>query len=152
MRWMPTERVGELVITGVLFCIGLFSVLMSRDMPKGEFSVPGPGFYPTILGFVMCSFSIALGIRVFLYYRTTKRVEIGHPYIWFTTVALIIVAILFERIGFIPMIALFIVFLLRILSHLRWVSCILWAIAGAVTAYLLFDLLLGVQLPSIFWF
>lgn len=151
MRWTSTERSGELVISGILFCIGLYWMIESRVMPKGEFLVPGPGFFPVLLGALLCIVSLALGVQTFLN-RTTRQVKIGHPYIWSTIIALIVVAVFFERLGFILMIALFVGFLLKILSSLRWMTCILWAIVGAVSAYLFFKLLLGIQIPSPRWF
>ena len=150
MRWTSTERSGELVIAGVLFCIGLFGILNSRAMPPGEFSVPGPGFFPILLGVLLCSVSLALGIQTF-FNRTSQGVKVGHHHIWSTIIALIIVGVFFELLGFILMITLFVGFLLKILSNLRWIACILWAIAAAISAYLFFYLLLGIQLPSARW-
>jgi hypothetical protein len=150
VRWTSTERGGELVIAGILFCIGLFWIIESRYMPRGEFSVPGPGFFPILLGVLMCLVSGALGVQRFLD-RTSGQVKIGHPKIWSTIVAIIVLAVFFERLGSIVMIALFVAFLLKILSHLRWYACILWGIAAAISAYLFFDPLLGIQLPRARW-
>jgi putative tricarboxylic transport membrane protein len=148
--WTSTERTGELAITGILFCIGLFVILASRNMPRGEFAVPGPGFFPRVLGLTLCLVSLVLGIRIFLH-KTTQQVKIGHRYIWSTIIAIIVLAFFFERLGFILATALFVGFLLRILAHLRWIPCILWAVGAAISAYLLFDLLLGINLPSVHW-
>lgn len=150
--WRSTLRSGDLVISGLLFCIGLFAILMSRAMPKGEYSVPGPGLFPALLGILLCGVSLVFIVRLVLYKSAKKVVEIGHRYIWATTVAIILVSFFFERFGFILVITFFVGFLLKLLSGLRWIACILWAVVAAIAAYLFFNSLLGVQLPSARWF
>jgi hypothetical protein len=147
----PTERSGDLVIAGVLFCIGLIWIIGSLGMPRGEFAVPGPGFFPTMLGTLMCVASFALGLHTLLV-KSTQRVRIGHPYIWSTIMAMLMVSIVFERLGFIATMALFVGFFLKLLSGLRWIPCTAFSIAAAVGAYLFFNLLLGIQLPFAHWF
>ena len=151
MTWKSTERRGELVIAGILFCIGLVGVLMSRAMPKGEYMVPGPGLFPALLGLLLCGVSLAFIVRLALHKGARNVVNVGHRYIWATTAAIILVSLFLERLGFILVMTFFVGFLLRLLSRLGWIACILWAFAGAVSAYLFFDSLLGVQLPSLQW-
>jgi len=152
MIWKSTQRNGELVIAGIIFCIGLGGALMSRSMPKGEYMVPGPGLFPALLGTLLCVVSLAFIVRLALSKSDKKVVEVGHRYIWATTAAIILVSIFLERLGFILVITFFVGFLLKLLSNLGWIACILWAVAGAIAAYLFFDSLLGVQLPSARWF
>jgi hypothetical protein len=152
VMWKSTERSGELVIFGIIFCMGLVGILLSRAMPKGEYSVPGPGFFPALLGIGLCGVTLCSIVRLVIRKTTEKGVEIGHRYIWATTVAIIGVSFLFERLGFILIMAIFVGFLLKLLSNLRWIACILWAVGAAIAAYLFFNSLLGVQLPSARWF
>jgi putative tricarboxylic transport membrane protein len=149
--WTPTDRSGDLVIAGILFCIGLVWILESLVMPHGEFSVPGPGFFPTLLGVLLCGVSFLLGART-LFSRTTQPVKIGHLHIWSTIMALMVLAFFFERLGFIITTALFVGFFLKMLSAMRWIPCILLSVAAAISAYLFFDFLLGIPLPSTPWF
>jgi hypothetical protein len=121
-------------------------------MPHGEFSVPGPGFLPTLLGVLLCGVSLALGIRGLLHRTTTERIEIGHPYIWSAIVAICVLAFFLEPIGFIPTIALFVGFFLKTLSERGWVASIVLGTAAAICAYLFFNRLLGIYLPLGFWF
>ena len=146
----PTQRAGELAIAGVLFVIGLIWVLGTLDMPKGDFSVPGPGLFPVLLGLALCGASLALGGSV-IWSRTSRRVPVGNAYIWSTPIALIALAILFERLGFVLSITLFIGFFLKLLSDLKWGICVAAAVAAAVGAYLFFSYLLGVPLPPTRW-
>ncbi len=146
----PTERNGELVIAAILFGIGLFWVIGSRDMPQGEFSVPGPGFFPVWTGSLLCAVSAVLAFRVLR--AKAVRIEIGHPFIWSTVLAIIALSIFLEGAGFLLVITLFVGFFLKMLAGLRWHACILWAVAASILAYCFFDLLLGIQLPSPRWF
>jgi putative tricarboxylic transport membrane protein len=150
--WKLNERSGELVIAAIIFCIGLVGALMSRAMPKGEYSVPGPGLFPAVLGTLLCGVSVALIVRLVLYRGTKKVVDVGHRYIWATTASIILISLFLERFGFILAITIFVGFLLKLLSGLRWLACILWAVVSSIAAYLFFNTLLGVQLPSAQWF
>ena len=152
-RGMATvrEKTGDMVTAGVLFAIGLAAILLSRLMPLGEFSVPGPGFFPTLLGILLCIVSGALAVRLMVKKGETSVVHIGHPHIWATLAALLGVAVFFERLGFIPVIALFVFFCLKTFSPLRWIACLLIAGVAAVGVFLFFNVLLGVQLPATRW-
>lgn len=121
-------------------------------MPKGEFSVPGPGFFPTLLGILLCLTSLALAVQRYLNKGSTQRVKIGHPYIWSTLLVIAVLSAFYEGLGFVITIGLFVGVLLKILSHLNWKHCLFWAIAAAVASYLFFSFLLGIQLPSARWF
>ncbi len=145
-----SERNGELVIAGVLCFIGILWIVLAGAMPYGEFSVPGPGFLPALLGALMCGVSLALGIRLF-WSKPGRPIHIGHPRIWITIAALILLAVIFEPLGFFLTITLFVALILKLLSPMKWVACSLWAACGALVAYLFFDLLLGIQLPRIPW-
>lgn len=142
-----TERIGDVVISGVLFCIGLFSILVSRWMPKIQSAVTGPGTFPNLLGILLCVVSLALGVYTLLHRESIKEVEIGHSGTWTIPVAIIVVGVFFERLGFVPMIAFFVGFFLKIFSNLGWIACVIFAAAAAISAYLFFNLLLGIPLP-----
>src|SRR5512143_3368017 len=103
-----SEKTGDMVISGILFSIGLVAILLSRYMPPGEFSVPGPGFFPTLLGAFLCMVSGAQAVRLLARNGGSSVVRIGHPHIWATLAALLGVAASFETLGFIPVIALFV--------------------------------------------
>jgi hypothetical protein len=145
------EKTGDMVISGILFSIGLVAILLSRFMPPGEFSVPGPGFFPTLLGTFLSIVSGAQAVRLAAKKGGRGTIRIGHPRIWATLVALLGVAAFFETLGFIPVIALFVFFCLKTFSPLRWIPCILIASAAAAGAFLFFNVLLGVQLPAVRW-
>ena len=142
-----TEKTGDLVIAGILFCIGLFTIIYSAMMPSSQWEV-GPGFFPLIAGIFLCGVSLALGINnTFIKSRVTNRVEMGNRQVWYIIVSVIIVGILFKKIGFIPLIALFIAFILKIFSNMGHRKCFILGVAGAISAFLIFDLLFVIRLP-----
>lgn len=145
-----SQRTGELVAAGALFTIGLVWALGSLEMPRGEFSVPGPGFFPMFLSGGLCASALLIALNA-LRSRVTARVRVGNASIWSTGIALLVVAVLFEPLGFIPAIALFVAFFLRLLSGFRWIPCILTALAAACVVYLFFGVLLGIPLPPVRW-
>jgi hypothetical protein len=145
------EKTGDMVISGILFSIGLVAILLSRLMPPGEFSVPGPGFFPTLLGTFLCIVSGAQAGRLVARKGSSDWVRIGHPRVWTTLAALLGIAVFFETLGFIPVMALFVFFCLKTFSPLRWIICLLIAGAAAAGAFLFFDTLLGVRLPPVRW-
>jgi hypothetical protein len=140
-------RNGNLVIAGFLFCAGLFAILVSRTMPQGAFLVPGPGYFPTILGMLLCVVSVTLGVQAFIDKTTTDVVKVGQTTGWATIAAIMIVGVCFEKIGSIPMFTLFVAFLLKMLSNHKWFSCMILGIMAAITAYFFFSIFLGIFLP-----
>ena len=152
--WGPTERNGNLVIAGILWCIGLYCILASQDMPHVEYvAVPGSGFFPTILGIILCGVSLALGVGIILHRTTTNYVEIAHLHIWLIIMAIMVMGVFFERIGFIPMTWLFVASILKILSDHGWLVCAVSGAVAAISAYLFFNTLIGIHLPlGLLWF
>jgi hypothetical protein len=147
----PTERTGNLIIIAVLFGIGLFCVIASRMMPGGQFGEMGPGFFPGLLGTILAGISLVLGIEAFFKDSAKNRVRLAYRDGWSIVGATVLVAVMFKPLGFMPSIGLFVFFNLRLLSHLGWIKCILVSAAAAAAAYLLFDSLLGIQLPMGDW-
>jgi putative tricarboxylic transport membrane protein len=147
----PTERTGNLVIVAVLFGIGMFSVIGSRFMPRGQFGEMGPGFFPGLLGGALVAISLLLGGQVFFNRSLKNRVDFMHRNSWAIVGATILIAMFFKALGFIPAIGLFILINLKLLSSMGWVRCILVSAAAAIGAYVFFDSLLGIPLPAGDW-
>ncbi len=143
-----TERLGDCIVAAVLFLVGLSTLILSQKMPAGTFGEVGPGFFPTILSVVLCLVSV--GICLSNLWRRDGRmvVHIAHRNSWWIVGGLIIAAVLFNPVGALPMIGLYVLFLLMLLSKLGWIKCILSAAATAVGGYVVFDYLLGIPLPG----
>ena len=146
-----TDRKGDLIISAALCAIGIFVVTKARAMPYGEATVPGPGFLPMILGVLLIGISVILGIKAFLSKKNTARVQLGHRSMVSILVALVLLAGLLERAGFLPVMTLFVFLSLKTLSSLKVWKCFLWGLAAAFAGYGFFGLLLGIPLPSGTW-
>jgi len=145
------QRTGEVAIAAVLFTIGLVWFIVSLQMPRGEFAVPGPGFFPMFLSLALCASALVL-VGVGLFGGTpVPQVRVGNRSIWATPVALLLLAVLFEPLGFLPAIALFVAFFLRLLAGFRWLVCLVAGLAAAYAVYLFFGGLLGLPLPPVRW-
>jgi|SRR3989339_1174204 len=149
--WGSHERAGNLIILGFLFCLGLYSIICSLIMPPAAYGEVGPGFFPKILGVLLCGISIVLGIQNFIKTNTTNRVEISYRKVWYIVPSIIVLAVLFEKVGFIPLVALLVCFLLRIFSNVGYKKCIAFSVILAIGAYLIFGSLLELQLPRGEW-
>jgi putative tricarboxylic transport membrane protein len=146
-----TDQKGDLIISGILCALGIFVILQARAMPYGEATVPGPGFLPMILGVLLLGVSLILGIKALLYRGNTACVQLGHRSMVSILVALVLLAGLLERAGFLPVMTLFVFLSLKTLSRLKWWMCLLWGLLAAFAAYGFFSLLLGIPLPSGTW-
>jgi heme A synthase len=146
-----TDRKGDLIISGGLCVMGIFVILKARAMPYGEATVPGPGFLPTILGVLLFGISVILGIKALLSRGNPARVQLGHRSMVSILAAMVILAGLLERAGFLPVMTLFVFLSLKTLSRLRWWMCLLWGLVAALVAYGFFGLVLGIPLPFGTW-
>ncbi len=145
------QRTGEIAIAAVLFTIGLVWFIVSLQMPRGEFAVPGPGFFPMFLSLALCVSALVLVGVALLGGTTVLQVRVGNRSIWATALALLLLAVLFEPLGFIPAIALFVGFFLRLLAGFRWLTCLVAGLAAAYAVHLFFGGLLGLPLPPVRW-
>ncbi len=58
--WCVSRRRGEAIIAIVLAGLGAYWIVGAWVMPAGEFSVPGPGFIPTLVGSLLVLVAIGL--------------------------------------------------------------------------------------------
>ena len=145
------ERKGNLILSGIIFAIGIYVVAEARSMPYEDATVPGPGFFPLILGVMLCGVSFALMAKSLLQRRVLPSLQIGHFSMVPILLGLLLLAGLLERVGFLPTVSLFIFLSLNTLSDAKWWLCILWGILAAFAAYSFFHLLLGIALPYGTW-
>ncbi len=142
-------RRGELAVALVLLVLACFVVWESLKMPAGTLGAPGPGFFPGILGSILVVASIGLAIRA-LRLRTlasNAHVLLGHRDIVLTTIALVVLSLVFEWLGYILATTLFMLALLRAFSSLGWWRSLAAGLAAALVSYAAFVQLLGVTLP-----
>jgi putative tricarboxylic transport membrane protein len=144
--WAP-----DAVNTLLLLFFAIFIAIESYRLGLGEWRNPGPGFFAlggaAILGLTSLSAFLREVRKMF-----RKNISASEPVQWnkvvlFVIAAMIVYAATFEKIGFVPASFLLIGFLLRVVGRQRWVVTILIALSCSFAAYVLFDVLLGSQLP-----
>jgi len=146
-----TNQKGDLIISGGLCAMGIFVILKARAMPYGEATVPGPGFLPMILGVLLFGISVILGIKALFSRWNPVSIHLGQRSMVSILIAMVLLAGLLERAGFLPVMTLFVFLSLKTLSRLRWWMCLLWGLVAALVAYGFFGLVLGIPLPFGTW-
>lgn len=130
-------------------------VAESRRYPIGTLDYPGPGFLPTLLG-------AAIGLMALLLLAVSWRRAVAPSSAWPDRQGLIKVvavftgtlayAALLELSGYLLNTFLLFVWLLRPVGRQTWTVTLGVSLAAALSAYLLFDVWLKVQLPRGAWF
>lgn len=147
------------LITALLFAIlGILALIGSNNLAFGSLQKIGPGFFPTIFGWLTIILSIALSI---FSYRSFKlgieehekdEVEPLHLNGAFTFIGIFVLFVLCTyAFGFI--IASFLsVGLAGYVLNLRKFPLLSLAVLTTFAIWLIFDLWLGVTLPTSIWF
>jgi putative tricarboxylic transport membrane protein len=123
------------------------------DLDLGSLRDPGSGFIFFWVGLVMMGLSLSILIQALM-----KRGEFGELHaIWsgvrwktvvWVLVSLVIYAYAFNLLGFILSTVSLLIFLFKIVEPQRWSIASAGAILITITAYVVFKLLLGSQLPQ----
>ena len=139
----------ELAIAAIIFALGALMAGAAWRMPMGTASLPGPGFMPLALGILLAATSLAVAARcvAMMAGPAEEPAPLGHRFIYVTFAALLGVAWLFDRVGFLTSIFLFMFVLLAALSPLNWWRAALGAVTAVALSYVFFSVLLGLNLP-----
>lgn len=142
-------RRGELAAAIVLVVFSCWMLWSALQMPLGTGASPGPGTVPAALGALLLATSLGLVIRAVRLAGAPAdtRIAIGHSHIWLVLGALILVGFLFEPLGYILTMGLFLTTLLRRFSGRGWLRAAATAIVITLVSYFFFHRLLGVNLP-----
>jgi Tripartite tricarboxylate transporter TctB family len=93
------------VLAGLLFIlIGAFAVLIAMDYPMGSAKRMGPGYFPMVLGGILCLFGAVLTVRGLL---TGEKVSGGWGWkpVALLTFSLVLFGVIVTRLGLIPALA-----------------------------------------------
>jgi putative tricarboxylic transport membrane protein len=133
----------------ILFCVGAFKYGITRS------GIPGAGFFPLLAGFIMIVLSLVVLGSSFkkreeseilqkekFFPRKTSLKRLG-----LTLAGLFFYWFLLESVGFIGTTFLFLVYLLRFIEPQGWTKVLVFSALATGVSYLLFSILLKVQLP-----
>jgi putative tricarboxylic transport membrane protein len=136
--------------------IGLAVMVVSYQMSLGTLHTPGPGLLPFLLGSLLIVVSLPILIGSLRLFRKTVP-ESRAAEIWagveFKNVLIIIIslvayALLLEKLGFILTAFLFLFVLFATFDFQRWLFALGVSSVTIFITYLLFNVVLRVELPS----
>jgi hypothetical protein len=141
-----SARHGGMCGAAVLAAIGLIFTWQASLIDFGDFALPGPGFFPLVLGVVVFALAAAIGVRD--WFRTGgEKVELGHRDVLIVLAALAAVPPLFEPLGAYATLGLFGAALLVLIARCSLVTAVLSAAIGMAACWYFFQVALGLQLP-----
>lgn len=145
--WIIGERRGGLWVAGVLGATGLLFAWQSSKLDLGHVGLPGPGFFPMVLGVLLVMFSIIISVDCWFSSAKGGSVELGHPHVLIAFAALLGVPPLFELLGAYVTLGLLSVALLVFIARLSPLLAGVWTVIGLAACWYLFQVLLGLRLP-----
>ena len=145
-----SDRAGDMVVAGLIALTGAFFVWQAARLDLGGVGLPGPGFFPLLLGAVLAVLAVAIGIGR---WRSSAgdAVELGHRDVLIAVAALLAVPLLFEPLGAIVTLGLLATLLLVLIARVRLPLAIAAAGLGMAACWYFFEVLLGVSLPAGPW-
>jgi hypothetical protein len=149
-RWLPrtvSARRGGIVVAAVLAAVGLVFAWQASLLDLGGFELPGPGFFPLVLGILVFAFAVLIAIEGLRGAGEDGAVELGHRDVLIVFAALAAAAALFEPLGAYLSLGLFGAVLLVLLARVSIPLAIGAAAVAMVACWYFFQVLLGLQLP-----
>lgn len=142
-----SARIGEIMMAAALLAAGVFFVWQSVYLPFGRIGLPGPGFFPFALGIVLALFALAILVRSANDRTDSDAVYLGHRDVLVVFVALAGVALTFEPLGAYVSLGAFTALVLIAVARSALWHAALGASLGMAAVWVVFKVLLGVQLP-----
>ena len=146
--WAICARRGGLAVAGAIAACGLLFVWQASLLDLGHVGLPGPGFFPLVLGAAVAAFAVVIGLERWRMPADGQKIEIGHRDVLIVIAAMLGVPLLFEPLGAYLTLGLFGVVILRLVAKVSLPLAIAAMAAGMVGCWYFFEVMLGVQLPS----
>jgi len=145
------DRLGGVAVAGALAAIGLLFVWQAALLDLGGVGLPGPGFFPLLMGIALVAFAAMIAIELMRGADDRSPIAFGHRDVLVVLAALLAVPLLFEPLGAYGTLGLFGALLLVLIAR----TSLLLAVAAAAIAmglcWYFFQELLGLQLPTGPW-
>jgi hypothetical protein len=149
-RWLPravSVRRGGIAVAAVLAGVGLLFAWQASLLDFGGLDLPGPGFFPLVLGILAFALATLIGIEGWRGVGEGGTVEFGHRDVLIVLAALMAAAALFEPLGAYLSLGLFGAVLLVLLARVSVPLAIAAAAVAMLACWYFFQVLLGLQLP-----
>ena len=142
------ERAG-VVVAGVFLLLAAFICFEALLVPVGTVRMPGAGFFPLLLGVTLGVLAVTLfGLSLLGANQEPMRVWPDQPEVLHLVGILVVAIALFERVGFVITMALFLGASMRVLGTRRWGMLVTLSLVGSIGAYVVFSRILLIALPS----
>lgn len=144
-RVKPELRNNKDFLAGLLFfALGVLTIFFARNYPMGLAARMGPGYFPAVLGGILCVFGLVVMIRGL---RSGARVQgtWGWRPLGLITLSIVIFGFTMEKLGLVP--ALILLFFVAALAgrEFRFKEVLLLAVLMSAFAAAVF--VYGLQLP-----
>jgi hypothetical protein len=143
-----SARRGGIGVAAALAFIGLLFTWQASLIDFGDFALPGPGFFPLVLGVLVFVLAVVIGIGDWLYVANQETVELGHRDVLIVLAAFLAVPLLFEPLGAYVTLGLFGAVLLVLIARCSLIVAGLSAAIGMAACWYFFQVALGLQLPT----
>jgi hypothetical protein len=142
-----SARHGGMCVAAVLAAIGLIFTWQASLIDFGDLALPGPGFFPLVLGVLVFVLAAVIGVRDWFPTAGGEAIELGHRDVLIVLAALVAVPPLFERLGAYATLGLFGAALLVLIARCSLVIAVMSAAIGMAACWYFFQVALGLQLP-----
>ena len=144
---MEKARAGSVAL--VFLLLAAFICFEALQVPFGGLRMPGAGFFPLLLGVALGVFSLMLlGTSLLSPAAGSPDVRPERPEVFYLVGSIFAAVLLFELAGFLLTMALFTAVAMKVLGSMSWATAVVLAVAGSVTAYVVFSRVLLIALPS----
>jgi hypothetical protein len=143
-----SARRGGICVAAALAFTGLLFTWQASLIDFGDFALPGPGFFPLVLGVLVLVLAVVIGVGDWLQASSQETLELGHRDVLIVFAALLAVPLLFERLGAYATLGLFGAALLVLIARVSLLVAGLSAIIAMAACWYFFQVALGLQLPT----
>ena len=143
-----SPRLGGLIAGLVLLATGAFFAGFATLLPFGRVGLPGPGFFPIVLGIALGALALGILFHVWRAPDVSEPIYIGHRDVLLTILALTGVAFAFEKIDSYVALGAFAAFVLLLVARAAPWRVALGVVLGMTAVWLFFGVALGLRLPT----
>jgi hypothetical protein len=136
------------MIALALLASGVFFAWQAALLDFGRVGLPGPGFFPFVLGVVLCLLALGILYPALRSSGDDETVFIGHRNVLITLAALAGLAFAFERVDTYLTLGSFAAVVLLLVARAQLWRVVLGVALGMIAVWLFFGLALGVRLPA----
>ena len=143
------ERVKASAVAVVFLLLGVWICLEAVQVPFGSLRMPGAGFFPLLLGLLLSVLAIVLvGMTWLSPVVGPTQVWPERPEVLYLVAILVASVWLFDRLGFLLTMALFLGVAIRTSGKMGSARAVVVAVVGSAASYWVFGRLLQINLPE----